>query len=212
MDYNKEMTQAIAELEQSIGIKEGFFNNLLQEDDWSFIIKLHALYEAAISDLITERIGQSELKDFIDNLELGGPKGKMRMAQNLGLLSGKEIAFIQKLSEIRNKFVHHIKNTSVNLESYLAKESDKYFKILIYTDKEMIKIGDHTVKSTVFAKENPKITIWMSSFHVLATISCLTATEQKKQDISRSIKAIYDLQKNFDERSRKYQSLITWQG
>jgi hypothetical protein len=192
MGYKNEMTQSIAELEQGIGLNKGFFISLLNEDDWSFIIKLHALYEAAISSLITEKIGQSELNDFIAKLELGGPKGKMALAQKLGLLDREEIAFIQKLSEIRNDLVHYVGNTNIKLESYLAEKNDKYFKTLGYSYKEMIDIDGISVNSIVFIKENPKIAIWQNSLNVLAIISCLIATENSKQESRKLIIKIHE--------------------
>ena len=42
----------IAELEQRIGVAPGFFDGLVQEDDWSFVIKLHALLEAACTHFL----------------------------------------------------------------------------------------------------------------------------------------------------------------
>ena len=40
---------------QKLGLPEGFYNNLLNEDDWSFVIKLSALFEAAATHVLTER-------------------------------------------------------------------------------------------------------------------------------------------------------------
>ena len=59
---NKELLDAINELENDTGVKEGFFISLLKEDDWSFIIKIHALYEAAITSLILNKLGQPTLE------------------------------------------------------------------------------------------------------------------------------------------------------
>jgi len=41
-----------AELEKAVGVRAGFFYRLLEEDDWSFVIKLHALFEAVCSHLL----------------------------------------------------------------------------------------------------------------------------------------------------------------
>ena len=55
---NNELIAAVAELEQGIGLQNGFFIRLVAEDDWSFVIKIHALYEAAVTKLITEKVGE----------------------------------------------------------------------------------------------------------------------------------------------------------
>lgn len=47
-----EIDRGILELESKIGVKSGFFASLLEEDDWSFVIKLHALFEAACTHLL----------------------------------------------------------------------------------------------------------------------------------------------------------------
>ena len=44
--------QGILELEAKVGVKENFFRGLLEEDDWSFVIKLHALFEASCTHLL----------------------------------------------------------------------------------------------------------------------------------------------------------------
>jgi len=116
---NEQLLEAITELEENSGLKNGFFQSLVAEDDWSFIIKIHALYEAAVTNLITERIGEKSLEPFFSRLELGDKsRGKLRLAKDLGLLDEDERKFIHALSEIRNDFVHDVRNTNANLEAY----------------------------------------------------------------------------------------------
>ena len=109
-----------------------------------------------------------------------------------------ERKFVYALSEIRNDFVHNIKNTNENLETYLGglgKDKWKhYINTFGYTYDETIEIVGHKVNSKVFTRENPKIAIWHNSIPVLAAISCLTATEQSKQSIKQTIIKIHDLQ------------------
>ena len=45
--------ESLQELELDLGLPKGFCFKLLEEDDWSFVIKLHALLESAVSELIT---------------------------------------------------------------------------------------------------------------------------------------------------------------
>ena len=43
----KIIDQEGAEFEQRLGLKSGFYQDIVTNDDWSFIIKLNALFEAA---------------------------------------------------------------------------------------------------------------------------------------------------------------------
>jgi len=48
MDAKLSLMKYIPKLEEDLSIQNGFFNNLLKEDDWSFIIKIHALFESSL--------------------------------------------------------------------------------------------------------------------------------------------------------------------
>ena len=69
-------SQSLAELvpllEQKLGLESGFFESLdgENESDWSFIIKAHALIEAAISHLLTEHLRRPELGDIFSRLDM----------------------------------------------------------------------------------------------------------------------------------------------
>lgn len=47
--------EALNGLEELLGLKKGFIWNLLGEDDWSFVIKLHAVIESCINQVIVGR-------------------------------------------------------------------------------------------------------------------------------------------------------------
>lgn len=60
---------------------------LLDEDDWSFIIKLHALMEAAIAYLLTQHFDDDRLSGVFEYLELSDAgKGKIAFVKELELL------------------------------------------------------------------------------------------------------------------------------
>lgn len=196
---NKQLLEAIAELESDTGVKTGFFTGLLAEDDWSFIIKIHALYEAAVSSLITNKIGHVELDGFVSRLELGDKsRGKLKLAKELNLLDDNERKFIYCLSEVRNAFVHNVRNTQVNLEKYLESldenKKENYVNVFGYTYPQNIEIPGRTVNSKVFTRENLKIAIWQNSMHVLAVVSCITANERARKSIKETILKIHEQQ------------------
>ena len=53
MEQGNTLFPRLDELESNIGVEQGFFDRLLHEDDWSFVIKLHAVFEAVVTHLLT---------------------------------------------------------------------------------------------------------------------------------------------------------------
>lgn len=197
---NKELFQAINELEASIGLKQGFFSLLLKEDDWSFVIKIHALYEAAVSSLLLNSIGHKKLENFISRLELGDKsRGKLRLIKELGILNDRERKFIHSLSRIRNSFVHDVKNTQTSIEDYLnsldKKERKDYIDTFSFTYSDYVEIAEFKVEEKVFTAENLKIAIWHQSIYILFAIATISATEKSKQESKEAIMKIHELQK-----------------
>ena len=76
-------------LEQKLGLKPGFLESLddENENDWSFVIKVHALIEAAISHLLTEDLCRPELADLFSRLDMSNKAtGKAAFVKALNLL------------------------------------------------------------------------------------------------------------------------------
>lgn len=109
-------------LETKLGISPGFFQSLdsESENDWSFIIKVHALIEAAISHLLTEHLRKPELADLFSRLDISNKvTGKAAFVKALGLLGEPERRFISSMSELRNKLVHDVRNVNFDLSEYV---------------------------------------------------------------------------------------------
>jgi len=114
------LDDGIIELELRIGIKEDFFLKLLEEDDWSFIIKLHSLFEAACNHLLLYHLKEPNLTDIINRIDLSSkPIGKLVFLEKLELISKEDKRLISKLSELRNNLVHDIKNYEFNLKNMI---------------------------------------------------------------------------------------------
>ncbi len=116
-----DMAQSARDLERELRLPEGFLESLEEEDDWSFIIKLHALLEGAISFLLTRHFGGNEaLAKIMDRIELSNKEtGKMAFVKALDLLIPEGQTFISKLSELRNKVVHNISEVGFDLSLYV---------------------------------------------------------------------------------------------
>ena len=81
-------------LEKDLGIRERFFLDLINEDDWSFVIKIHSIFEALLTQLITTKVSEKRLRDYFARLELSDKtRGKLRLCKDLGLLEKDERRF-----------------------------------------------------------------------------------------------------------------------
>ena len=65
-------------LRESIGFPGDLFLDLLETDDWTFVIKLHALVEAGLNHLLTSHFKRPELEDVFSGMENSNTKsGKL---------------------------------------------------------------------------------------------------------------------------------------
>ncbi len=122
------LQELIPQLEAHLGIEPGFFESLDsdEENDWSFVIKLHALIEAAVSNLLTESLNRSELSDLFTRLDISNKTtGKAAFVKQLGLLKESERKFMSSLSELRNKLVHDVRNVDFDFEKYVSDMNDQ---------------------------------------------------------------------------------------
>jgi hypothetical protein len=116
------ITGAVTALEGEIGLPPGFFKKIGAEDDWTFIVKLHALIERCVTKLIVDRTKSLGLHKILERLRFNDTKaGKLAVARDLGLLSAEYIDFIRVVCEIRNDFVHDVNFLSVPLSEYIRK-------------------------------------------------------------------------------------------
>lgn len=74
-------------LEQELDVPEKFISSLMEEDDWSFIIKCHALIESLLNQSITKTLNEPSLEKVISRLDTSHPSiGKLTIAKELELL------------------------------------------------------------------------------------------------------------------------------
>jgi len=106
----------------------------LEDDDWSLIIKLHALVEAAVSEILANKTDDS-IRKIIERLPLSdNSTGKGRMAFDMGIISESQYRFLRRFSELRNNLVHKIDNVDFNLAEYvngLDKNQRKSWKVML---------------------------------------------------------------------------------
>ena len=165
----------VVALENDVGVRPGFFATLLSEgDDWSFVIKTHALIEAAVSHLLGEVPGHPELVETFSQIELSGVRtGKLAFAEVLGCLDKSERRTIRKLSELRNRLVHDVSNVDFNFSDWtqsLEKGQLKEFANAFGPSSESLDINGTQVLSTEFFKQNARLNIWLACLFLLSLI------------------------------------------
>lgn len=181
----------IIEFEQKIGLTAGFFKRLLEEDDWSFVIKLHALFEAACTHLLLYHFKEPELQDVFSRLELSNKSsGKVAFLERLELLNKDNRRFIASLSELRNSLVHDVRNSEFNMKAMvLGMEPNAQSQFAIsfspydsfvrrYPFDPKMKVGfepamvEHaSIENMVKrATTDPKTHVWYGAYNVLLSI------------------------------------------
>jgi hypothetical protein len=108
-------------LSDTVGITPSFGKSLDTDDDWTYVIKMHAFLEAALNHLVLGRLKQPLLNDFVTRLETNDRRtGKLAVIKAFNLLTDNAIMFVRLLSEVRNRAVHDIKNFDLNLTAYIG--------------------------------------------------------------------------------------------
>lgn len=116
-----EVDETIARLETELGLTNGFFEGLAKEDDWSFVVKCHALMESACSYLLTSYFNNPSYADIFSCIEMSDKKtGKLAFLQAAGIIVPEEVIFIVALSELRNSLVHNIHRVPFKFQDHIS--------------------------------------------------------------------------------------------
>ena len=159
--------------------KYKLLSHLMKQDDWSFVIKSHALIEAAVSQAISDNIGDDRLKNFIERLPLSDTQiGKIIVVKELSLLNKRQRKFIRWFSELRNKLAHRIENINLDLNDYLKNLDSGQRKATVETIIWFSEGDPSHVQWEEIAVKAPKIAIHMSVFYIL--IDCVLTSRQSK--------------------------------
>lgn len=114
--FNERFLQWVHE---TVGISRELLLSLKKDDDWTFIIKMHGILEAALNHLILSRL-DPKAASFVSHLETNDRRtGKIALIKAYGLLSDNACLFVRMLSEVRNRAVHDIKNFDLDILKYL---------------------------------------------------------------------------------------------
>ncbi|EIV1709763.1 hypothetical protein ACEV85_23175 [Vibrio parahaemolyticus] len=196
----------IAELEPILGVPNGFYDRLRVEDDWSFVIKLSALFEAVGTQALASKLQHVELEDAFAQLEQAHPKyGKIALMFKLSMITVDQRKFLLKLAELRNKLVHNISEVSFEFEGFISSldnnQKSSFADTFGFGIHETFEIQGHSCNRKDFTIENPKWVIWVTASEILA---CLSAEIKHGEDV----KKLHELGMRLLENITKHSSVI----
>ena len=154
--------------EAELGLPNEFLDRLVLEDDWSFVIKSHALIEATITHLLTTAV-DARLGGVFKRLEISNTQvGKLVFAEALGLVGTTEGRFIRQFSELRNKLVHDVRQVSFSFEAHLRSLDKNQSSAFAEAVAGFVDAGPprDLFKSLFF--QEPRVAIWTATMQILA--------------------------------------------
>ena len=165
------LQQLIPQLEAHLGIQPGFFESLDddKENDWSFVIKLHALIDAAVSNLLTESLWRSELSDLFARLDISNKAtGKAAFVKQLGLLEEPERRFMSSMSELRNQLVHDVRNVDFDFEKYVSDMNEQKRQQFLKNFNIISSDVTDSIRNLFFL--DPRQAVWYSGMAFLGIV------------------------------------------
>lgn len=155
---------------KSLGISPEFFERVDSDDDWAFIIKMHAVLEGAFNHVIVSHFGDERLSDIISHLEMSDrKKGKLAIIKALEILPSETRGFVQRLSEMRNAAAHDVKNVNFDVKDWIDSrmkkdERDAFRKSMVMICQGKIsQLGKDLDMSTIVV-DRPRFAISMSAY------------------------------------------------
>ena len=121
-DFEKVVLDFKEEVVSGIERHTTLLSNFHQDGDWAFVIKTHALLEAVVSESLLREIGDARLRSFIGRTSISQ---RVKLAEQLDLLSKPQVRFVTKFTALRNQLVHDLECTNFDFPKYVVGLSDK---------------------------------------------------------------------------------------
>lgn len=173
-------------LEDRLGLTRAFCEKLVTEDDWSFLIKLSALLETAITEAVTRKLNRPELEEPFSNVPLGdGQGGKVEFAYRLGLLNDDDRRAILHLSRIRNRCAHRVREVNFTLARYVTEDPKPFLRTFAdYWTTGFV--PQRRAEAHTAALQNPKAVLWRTGLIIVALLAAQGETEIQRQQAEES--------------------------
>jgi hypothetical protein len=173
---------AIGEFEKRAGLPTGFVYSLAHEDDWTFVIKIHALYETALTDILVITFGNKKLRKTLAEISMSD---KLKFASACDLFDKEDRKMLHALSKLRNKLVHSVDQVAFSFSTYLSNQDQKKQFLESFAQvlaDPIILPGDIQAEREAFVIENPRITVFLWCRRILANVYLEHERSQLRED------------------------------
>jgi hypothetical protein len=187
-------------IRRTVGIPHSLLHSLESDDDWTFVIKMHAIVEAALNHLLMTRLNNPRVNDVIAKLATNDRrKGKIAFIKAYDLLPENSCLFVQVLSEVRNTAVHNPKNFNLDLTKYVAElkedQRPKWKRALSswwvpFPDPQHEAAAQHEAagkREFESALDNPRHSIFSSCIHILASAQVEQMNSEKRRNLQNKL-------------------------
>jgi hypothetical protein len=163
-------------MEESLGVHESFLSTIHTDDDWTFILKIHAIVEAGLNQMILNHFAEPRISRIITKLQIGNSgTGKLAFAKALDLIPLESREFISVLSDIRNFCIHDVKNFDFDLKSYVKSlplgKLDEFLRTATFSMLRSLEIPDFSIteyQQTI--TDNPRLGILSAGIGFLGDV------------------------------------------
>lgn len=130
---HREVLAAVETLERRLGVSPGFLQSLQNdENSWSFLVRLVVFVQAAMAHAVAHSLGRSELESYFARMNLGARQGGLLdLAKKMRLIDSRDVAYVDALSEVRNRFAHKLANIDSSLSVFFASLPQEDFERLV---------------------------------------------------------------------------------
>jgi hypothetical protein len=163
---DEKLAIALAEMEPRLGLPNGFIVRLLNDDDWSFVIKMHALLESTVTVVLANLFHHDEVQNALAQVEM---HHKIKMLSALNVFSSAERGALRALSTLRNDLVHNVEQVTFSFTEYL-KNSDarkNFVQNFGFGWAEKVDVAGKTVTREILALGSPQFTMWLVVAYVV---------------------------------------------
>ena len=151
--------------EKELQLPKGAVMEIPKEDDWTFVIKIAAILEKSLNNLICKDINDKKTNKVIYSLSLSE---KIQHAYDRELIDQSTKLKFKFVAQVRNLAAHSImfsfKNLFLNCNA--LKDYQSKFKS---TWNDPVNLGKHKVPRNKFLIDNPKLTIFFEIAEKIAS-------------------------------------------
>lgn len=151
-------------------LREDFIVDLIESrgDDWSFVIKLHALLESVVCQLMAATLKRPELEEPL--AQEVTMESRITMLKALGLADENERRMMRSLGRLRNSLVHNANQTDFTFQEYLSNKQrrDNFAADFAHAWPDPIPGTNGKVSRVEFAQKVPRLAVLGSVLGIAA--------------------------------------------